>query len=289
LSAESRALAAAIVTVTIWASAFVGIRALAATFSPGSIALGRLLVGTVVLAAFALPRPRPALSRGDLFSSLSFGGLWFGLYSVALNAGERQVDAGTAAMLVSLGPILIALLAAVFLGERVSVPLLAGCAVALAGTVVVAASASDGSRAGPSTQGVALCVMAVVAYAAAATLQKRALQTVPAAWVNLIGAAAACLACLPFAPGLVWELRAAGPAQTGWLVYLGVFPTAIGFTTWAYALGRMSVGRLAAMTYLMAPVTIALSWLLLAELPTAQSLAGGALCVAGVVLARSKW
>ena len=219
---------------------------------------------------------------------LLFGVLWFGLYSVGLNAGERQVDAGTAVMLVNLGPILIALFAGLFLREGLPAQVMLGCFVAFLGTAVVATSSSDGGSVASSTQGVELVLGATVAYAAAATFQKRALQRIPAAWVNVIGMLAACLVCLPFAPGLVAELKTAGPSQWAWLVYLGVFPTAIGFTTWAYALARASAGRTAAVTYLMSPLTIGLSWLLLAELPTLLAIVGGAICVAGVALARSK-
>ena len=43
--------------------------------------------------------------------------LWFGVYNVALNEGEQRVDAGTAAMLIQVAPVLIALLSAVFLDE----------------------------------------------------------------------------------------------------------------------------------------------------------------------------
>jgi drug/metabolite transporter (DMT)-like permease len=288
LSTESRALAAALITATIWASAFVGIRALAGTFSPGSIAIGRLLVGVVVLAAIALSGSRPLISRGDLAAVLTSGVLWFGLYSILLNAGERRLDAGTAVLLVNFGPILITLFAGVFLKEGLPVQVLLGCVVAFVGTAVVAASSSEGGSGGPSTQGVVLCLAATVAYAAAATLQKRALRRVPGAWVNLLGALAACVACSPFAPGLVAELSTAGQSQRAWLVYLGVFPTAIGFTTWAYALARTSAGRTAAITYLIPPLTIGLGWLLLAELPTLLALVGGAICVAGVALARSR-
>ena len=288
LSTESRALGAAMITVTMWASSFVAIRALAGTFSPGSITIGRLLVGIVVLVAVALPRSRPVISRSDLICVLLFGVLWFGLYSVGLNAGERQVDAGTAVMLVNLGPILIALFAGLFLREGLPAQVMLGCFVAFLGTAVVATSSSDGGSVASSTQGVELVLGATVAYAAAATFQKRALQRIPAAWVNVIGMLAACLVCLPFAPGLVAELKTAGPSQWAWLVYLGVFPTAIGFTTWAYALARASAGRTAAVTYLMSPLTIGLSWLLLAELPTLLAIVGGAICVAGVALARSK-
>jgi drug/metabolite transporter (DMT)-like permease len=287
LSTESRALAAALITATMWGSAFVGIRALAGTFSPGSIAIGRLLVGIVVLAAVALPRSRPTLSRSDLVCVLGFGVLWFGLYSVLLNAGERHIDAGTAVLLVNVGPILIALFAGVFLREGIPGQLILGCVVAFLGTALIATSSAGGAT-GPTAGGVALCLLAAAAYAAAATLQKRALQRVPAAWVNVIGMSAACVVCLPFVPGLAAELTAAGPSQWGWLVYLGVCPTAIGFTTWAYALAHTSAGRTAAVNYLISPLTIVLSWLLLAELPTFVASVGGAICVAGVALARSK-
>ena len=66
------------------------------------------------------------MGLGIVFS----GVLWFAVYNVALNAAERELDAGTAAMLISIGPVVIALLA--------------GCAVALAGAVVIGAATSEG-------------------------------------------------------------------------------------------------------------------------------------------------
>jgi drug/metabolite transporter (DMT)-like permease len=70
------------------------------------------------------------------------------------------------------------------------------------------------------------------------------------------------------------------------VVYLGAFPTAIGFTTWAYALARTSAGRLGATTYLVPPVAILLSWLLLGETPAGLALLGGLLCIGGVYVTR---
>lgn len=271
----------------MWGSAFVGIRALAGTFSPGSIAIGRLLVGILVLAIVATRVPRPAISRSDLVSVLLFGLLWFGVYSVLLNAGEREMDAGTAALLVSLGPILIALFAGAFLKEGIPSQLLLGCLVAFVGTAIVATSSSAGA-ATATVEGVAIVLIATVAYAVAATLQKRALRNVPAAWVNLIGAAAAAMATLPFAPGLVDELAGADLREVGWLIFLGVFPTALGYTTWAYALARTSAGRTAAVTYLIPPFAIVMGWIVLAELPKPLAVLGGIVSIVGVALARRK-
>ena len=73
-----------------------------------------------------------------------------------------------------------------------------------------------------------------------------------------------------------------------WLVYLGVGPTALGFATWAYALRRMSAGRLASLAYLIPVVAILLGWALLGETPPWLAAVGGALCLAGVYLARRR-
>ena len=56
-------------------------------------------------------------------------------YQLLLNAGELSVSAGTASLLVSMAPILVALLAAIFLGERISRRARAGIGLAFAGAV----------------------------------------------------------------------------------------------------------------------------------------------------------
>jgi drug/metabolite transporter (DMT)-like permease len=70
------------------------------------------------------------------------------------------------------------------------------------------------------------------------------------------------------------------------VVYLGAFPTALGFTTWAFALSRTSVGRMGATTYLVPVVAIVLAWLLLDETPALLAVGGGALCLVGVAVSR---
>src|SRR5689334_7027090 len=79
---------------------------------------------------------------------LGSGVLWFGLYMITLNWGEREVDAGTAAMVVTIGPILIALLGGWLLREGFPRRLGAGMAVSLAGIIVVSVSESDTSGSG---------------------------------------------------------------------------------------------------------------------------------------------
>jgi drug/metabolite transporter (DMT)-like permease len=85
---------------------------------------------------------------------------------------------------------------------------------------------------------------------------------------------------------LVSDLRYAPTAAIAWLVYLGAFPTAVAFTTWAYALARTSAGRLGLTTYLVPPLVVLMAWVGLGEVPPAWAYAGGALCLAGVAISR---
>ena len=94
------------------------------------------------------------------------------------------------------------------------------------------------------------------------------------------------LVCLPYAPALVRDFRAAPGSSIAWMAYLGVFPTSVAFTTWAYALARGTAGRMAALTYLVPPVTILMSWLVLGEVPGPVAVLGGAVCLVGVYIAR---
>jgi drug/metabolite transporter (DMT)-like permease len=92
--------------------------------------------------------------------------------------------------------------------------------------------------------------------------------------------------CLPCAPTLLRQLKGAPALAIAWMVYLAAFPTAVGFTTWAYALARGTAGRLAATTYLVPPIVVVTGWVTLSEVPRAVALLGGALCLVGVYVAR---
>ncbi|MER5788196.1 DMT family transporter [Streptomyces sp. NPDC001980] len=278
--------AAAAVTVVLWASAFVSIRSAGDSYSPGALALGRLLSGSLVLGLLCVVRreglpPRSAW-RGIVVSGL----LWFGFYSVVLNWGEQQVDAGTAALVVNIGPILIALLGARLLGDPMPPRLLAGMAVSFAGAVTVGLSMSG--EGGSSVLGVVLCLLAAVAYAGGVVAQKPALGHASALQVTTFGCLIGAVLCLPFSGQLVGETADAPLSATLNMLYLGVFPLALAFTTWAYALARTTASRMGATTYAVPALVVLMSWLALGEVPGVLTLAGGVLCLAGVAVSRSR-
>src|SRR4051794_7306395 len=276
--------AAALVTVLLWSSAFVGIRSAGHELSAGSLTLARVGGASVVLGLIVLVRREKLPPRGDMLRIAACGLLWLGAYNVMLNAAEQRVDAGTAAMLVNVGPVLIALLAGWLLHEGFPRNLIVGCAIAFAGAIVIGlATRGQSTDAG---WGAVLCLGAAAAYAIAVILQKPLLERTSGLMITFLFCAVATIACLPFAPGLADDARQAGSGALVWAVYLGALPTATGFVTWAYALRLTSAGKMGATTYLVPPLAIFMGWIFLGEAPPALALAGGALCLVGVAMTR---
>lgn len=280
-----RALGAALVTVTLWASAFVAIRSASQQLSPEALALGRLTIGSVALGLLVAIRRERLPAVRDLPAIAFCGIFWFALYNIALNEAERRVDAGTAAMLVNVGPILIAVLAGALLGEGFPPRLLAGCAVAFAGTVLIG-SATSTSGFAPGWSAL-LCVAAALFYAASVVVQKPLLARVSPLALTWLACTFGALVCLPWTSTLVRELPHAHASAIGWMVYLALVPLTLGFLTWAYALARTTAGRMGATLYLVTPIAVVLGWALLGEVPPTLSLLGGLLCLAGVYLSRA--
>lgn len=281
-------LAAISCTLLFWASAFVAIRHLAPDFSAGALSLGRLLVGSLCLGLASLSRGLPRPSRRDWAVLIAIGALWFGVYNLALNQGERQVDAGTAAMLIQLSPVLIAVLSAVFLRERFTAFLGLGLALAFGGVVLIATSSphDGGSQGTAHLTGVLLCLVSAVSYAISLILQKPLVARLSPLHVTWLACSIGAVCCLPWAGQLVHQVAAAPAASTAWLVYLGIFPTALAFTTYAVALRLMDASRLGVTTYLVPPITIALGVVFLGEAPPPLAYAGGALALVGVGVSR---
>jgi drug/metabolite transporter (DMT)-like permease len=286
MSSKHLAAGAALITVLLWACAFVVIRSVGEVFSPGAMAFLRLLVGSASLGLVALRYRRPVPRGRALAFVLGYGVLWFAAYTVVLNWAERHLDAGTAALLVNVAPILVAGVAGILFRDGFPRPVVIGMLVAFAGVVAITIG-SPGNGA-VDTLGIVLGLVTAVLYASGVLMQKVALRSVDAVTATWVGCAAGLVATLPFAPQAVGELaRASGGAIAG-VVFLGIGPTAIAFTTWAYALARTDAGRMAATTLCVPALAVLLSWVTLGEVPTALGLLGGALCLGGVAISRVK-
>jgi drug/metabolite transporter (DMT)-like permease len=292
MNTKPAALAAA-GTVLLWASAFPAITVAVRGLGPAGLAVARLAVASAALAVAApwmggrgkagrMGVRRPRLRDLPLIALCGLAGMTG--YQLLLNAGERVVPAGTASLLVATAPVYASLLAVVFLGEHATRRRWAGSAVALAGTALIAAS--HGLGFGTS----ALIVLAAaVLQAIFHTAQKPLLARYTGFEVTAYAMWAGTVFVLPWTGSLLralWGPGAhAGGAAIGSAVFLGLAPSAAGFVLWAYAMARTDVGRVTVSLYLVPAAAIGISLVWLGEIPGPAELIGGAIALAGVVLA----
>ena len=123
--------------MTLWASAFAGIRAGLHSYSPESVALLRYLVASAALGIYALITKMPLPARKDVPGIASTGFLGFAFYNVALNAGEQQIPAGTASLIVATAPIFVALMARIFFHEHLKAISWIGILISFVGVGVI--------------------------------------------------------------------------------------------------------------------------------------------------------
>ena len=276
-------------TVLLWASAFPAITVAVRGLGPAGLAVARLAVASAALAVAApwmggrrtagrLGVRRPRARDLPLIALCGLAGMTG--YQLLLNAGERVVPAGTASLLVATAPVYASLLAVAFLGERATRRRWAGSAVALAGTALIAAS--HGLGFGTS----ALIVLAAAALQAIFhTAQKPLLARYTGFEVTAYAMWAGTVFILPWTGSLLHALPHAGGAAIGSAVFLGLAPSAAGFVLWAYAMARTDVGRVTVSLYLVPAAAIGISLVWLGEIPGPAELIGGAIALAGVVLA----
>ena len=279
----------------LWSSAFAGIRAgmglrsagVIGTdgYGPGELALLRFGTASLVLALFALARRMRLPERSDLPRIGLAGFLGISVYHVALNFGEMTVHAGAASMLISAGPVFTALLSVLFLHERLTRIGWGGILLAFSGVSLIALSGGKGLH---FTPGALLILLAAGVAAVYSILSKQCLRRYAAIEFTCYSIWAGTLPLFLFLPGLIRQAPRAAPSATLAVIYLGIFPAAIAYVLWNYALSRMPASLLSSFLYLSPVLAICIAWVWLGEVPALLTILGGAIAIVGVILVQTK-
>lgn len=282
---DLRALVAVAVTLITWASAFAGIRVGVRAYAPAHMALLRFGVASLVLVVYAVLARMPLPRRRDLPGLALAGALGIAYYNIALGYGQVTISAGTASLLIASAPVWMALLATMIFRERLRPLGWAGMLLSFAGVAVIALGTGKGLHIDPRGLVVLTAALASSFYS---LVQKPYLTRYSAAQCTAYAVWAGTLFLAPFGAGLLAEMGSAPPGATAAVVYLGIFPGALGYLTWAYTLARVPAATAGSFLYLIPALAMFIAWLWLGEIPTVISLLGGVLVLAGVVVV-NRW
>ena len=278
---DALSLGAILFTILFWASAFAGIREGLRAFTPEHLALYRFLVASAVLGGYALVMRFPLPPLPDLGRILAVSVCGITLYHVLLNIGETSVPAGTASLIVAAGPVFTALLASRFGGERLNLLGWLGTFVSLCGVTLIVLGRGESLD---FTRGALLILAAALFTSIYFVFQRPILRRVPPLQFTVWSLIAGTLPLLVFLPGLGSQLAAAPLSAHLAVVYLGIFPSALAYLTWTFAISRVGAGMTTSFLYVSPVLAILIAWAWLAEVPGWLSVLGGAVSVAGVIL-----
>ena len=239
---------------------------------------------------FAMPGAAPvnASRTRDLLAMAALGIGQFGVLIALLNFGLQHIAAAQAALIFSLFPLLTLLFAAALGRERITVYLLLGVVLTIAGVALTLAPKLGAPRGGHWWGELAVAAAAATG-ALCSVLYRPYLRRYPTVPVSAFAMLASVLFLAVLAAGEHWPARIASFSIAAWwaIAFIGV-SSGVGYFWWLYALKHESPTRVTVFLGLN-PVTAALlGWALLGEALPPAALAAVALTVAGLVLATSR-
>lgn len=268
-------------TVILWSSSLVAIRIGLHGYSPGALAVLRYLVASfcLLILYWRLPKRRTPTWR-ELLYIIFIGILGIGVYNIAINYGEIVVPAGIAGFIIGLMPVFTMIFAFFVLKERVPVKCWLGVLISLIGLLFIAYSERRGLT---YHLGLLYILIAAILGSYYVVGQKTLFQRFHPLELVILTIWGGTLIMLFFLPDMIRELPAAPWQSTLAAVYLGIFPAAIAYALWNYALSKASAGRASGYLYAMPLIATVLGMIILREYPQPIEFTGGLITLLGAI------
>ncbi|HDI4379367.1 TPA: DMT family transporter [Staphylococcus aureus] len=269
-------------TIILWGSAFPMIKIALNDFSAESLSAFRLILATIILLPFVIIKKLPTPELRDIPVIFILGFCGFVIYHTALNFGETLISAGISGILVSTTPIFSSALAYIFLKEHFSKWNWLSSLVAFIGISIISISKDDYTTI--NVLGVFIILLASFSESLYFTFQKKYIEKYGFIAFTLYTIMASSPFMLIFIPEIINDIHGATFTSIVSVLYLAIFPTIIPYVLLAYIVKSVGVSDATMSLYLTPIVSLLLSYLLLAELPTTLAIIGGIITLLGVSL-----
>ncbi|MDR2183685.1 MAG: DMT family transporter [Clostridiales bacterium] len=273
-------------TVLFWSSAFPAVKFSLDYFSPEALMLFRFFIATALLLTYCAIKKVPLPERKDLplFITCGFVGLF--LYMWAFNTGTDMVTSGISGFIIAAAPVFTLIMTIVFLKEKAGATVWAGVLVSFAGIVIIAMTQVTDFEV---NFGVWLLLSAAVSAGVFIVIQRHLLKKYSVMQVTAYPIAIGTLFMCVFLPNLIRELPTAPMTANIVVAYLGLFPAAIAYFMWGYALNRAEkTVYVTSFLYLSPFLTIIIAFFWLGEHVPPLAFVGGVVVVIGMIITKIK-
>ena len=271
----------------VWGGSFIFMRIGAGEFGAMPLACLRVAGAAIVLLPLLAWRRELAELRTHWKPILIVGVMNSAFPFVCFAYAALTINAGLSAIFNAAAPLFSAVIAWLWLKDRLSAPRVAGLAIGFAGVLGLALSKAGiqaGAQGTATSLAVLACIAGSVSYGFSANFTKRHLIGVkPMAVAAGSQLAAAVVLALP----AWWTWPAASPSPTAWLTVavLAIACTGIAYVMYFRLIAHVGPANAITVTFLVPAFAVAWGALFLGERPTTAMLAGCAVIVAGTALA----
>lgn len=257
---------ALLTAMILWGSSFVVMKLAFQELHPMVVIFGRLAVAALCFLPFVPSFTRLPLKRHHLVPMLAMGFCEPCLYFLLEAAALQQTSASQASMITTMLPLLVAVTAGLFLGERITGRILFGFMMAAAGAVWLSLAAGSDQSAPNPVLGNFLEFLAMVCATGYIILMKYLSRSLPALFLTAVQAFIGAVFFLPilFLPGV--QLPTALPVNAlVAVVYLGVFVSVGAYGLYNFGISRVPASQAAAFINLIPVFTIVMGFFILDE------------------------
>lgn len=272
--------------IVFWSLVFPFIKIALEELSPVNLTIMRLLVVCIVFLILLIVKPNKfsKIQKKDIVPIFLVGFLGIIIYHFGLNYGEQYISASAASVIIATIPIFVVILAAIFLKEKITIKIVLGVILSLVGVVVISTVGRSDALLEVKYISGALAVILAAALGAGYTVAgKKMLQRYSALSLTVYVCLLGSLGLIPFISSSLFE-EVAAMSLTGWsvVIFLGVFPTVVGYVLWYVALEIKSASEISVYLYFVPVLSTIISYIFFRDEITWLFVFGGALVILGL-------
>ena len=279
-------------TIIFWALAFPFIKIGLTELSSVNLTIMRLFIACIVFLLLRLLKPQKfsKLYKKDIIPIFLLGFLGIIIYHLGLNYGEVYISASAASLIIATIPIFIVILAVIVLKEKITIKITLGVILSLLGVIIISLAGNPNSSIEITYLSGAFAVLIAAIMGACYTIAgKKLLKRYSALSLTVYAFLLGSLGLIPFITTSLFE-EVTTMSIIGWstILYLGIFPTVIGYVLWYVALEIKTASEISVYLYFIPVLSTIISYFLFDEQITWLFIFGGGLVILGLYIVNRK-